>query len=117
DGSMMLVETAAVEKRMRDILVGRTGDANSCVHSENDDVIDGFTCVSKNYLVYQLTVEDPEVLVKPFVSAPHVWTLAQDPNDVWTEYICTTNEEPDVYKNLDQKTKDEYEKSGRSGAR
>src|SRR2546421_274966 len=76
-----------------------------------------FSRPSKNYLIYQLTVEDPEVLVKPFTSAPHVWTLAQAPNDVWTEYICTTNEEPDVYKNLDQKTKDEYEKSGRSGAR
>ena len=66
--------------------------------------------------MYQLTVEDPEVLVKPFVSAPHAWTLAQDPNDVWTEYICSANEEPDVYKNLDQKTKEEYEKSGRDAA-
>ena len=51
---------------------------------------------------------------KPFVSAPHMWTLAQDPADVWTEYLCTSNEEPDFWKNVDQKTKDEYEKSGRT---
>jgi hypothetical protein len=85
------------------------------LHSEKEHVIERFTRTSKNYLIYQLTVEDPEVLVKPFVSAPHVWTLAQDPNDVWTEYVCTANEEPDVYKNLDQKTKEEYERSGRDG--
>jgi hypothetical protein len=95
--------------------VGRQG---GWLHSEKEHVIERFSRPSKNYLMYQVTVEDPVVLVKPFVSAPRAWTLAQDPKDVWMEYICTTNEDPDVYKNLDQKTKDEYEKGGaRSAAR
>ena len=105
---------SAAVAMMRNISVGKTGDGNAWLHSEKEHVIERFTRPSKNYLIYQLTVEDPEVLVKPFVSAPHMWTLAQDPNDVWTEYLCTSNEEPDVYKKLDEKTKDEYEKSGRT---
>ena len=72
-------------------------------------------CVAHDTCARLPTLTVP-TLVKPFVSAPHAWTLAQDPNDVWTEYICSANEEPDVYKNLDQKTKEEYEKSGRDAA-
>ena len=115
EGDTLVVDTIAIDTRMRNISVGRTGDANAWLHSEKEHVIERFSRPSKNYLMYQVTVEDPEVLVKPFTSAPHVWTLAQDPNDVWTEYICTANEEPEVYKNLDQKTKEEYQRSGRDG--
>src|SRR6476659_4698328 len=115
EGDTLVVDTIAIDTRMRNISVGKTGDANAWLHSEKEHVIERFSRPSKNYLMYQLTVEDPEVLVKPFTSAPHVWTLAQDPNDVWTEYICTANEEPDVYKNLDATTKQEYERSGRDG--
>jgi hypothetical protein len=116
DGDTLVVDTIAIDTRMRNISVGRTGDANAWLHSEKEHVIERFSRPSKNYLTYQLTVEDPVVLVKPFVSAPHTWTLAQDPNDVWTEYICTANEEPDFWKNVDQKTKEEYEKSGRDSS-
>jgi hypothetical protein len=116
EGDTLVVDTVAIDTRMRNISVGRTGDANAWLHSEKEHVIERFSRPSKNYLTYQLTVEDPEVLVKPFTSAPHTWTLAQDPKDVWTEYICTANEEPDFWKNVDQKTKEEYEKSGRDGA-
>jgi hypothetical protein len=115
EGDTLVVDTIAIDTRMRNISVGRTGDANAWLHSEKEHVIERFSRPSKNYLMYQVTVEDPDVLVKPFTSAPHVWTLAQDPNDVWTEYICTANEEPDVYKNLDATTKQEYERSGRDG--
>ena len=113
EGDTLVVDTIAIDTRMRNISVGKTGDANAWLHSEKEHVIERFSRPSKNYLIYQITVEDPVVLQKPFVSAPHVWTLAQDPNDVWTEYICTSNEEPEFWKNVDQKTKDEYEKSGR----
>jgi hypothetical protein len=113
EGDTLVVDTIAIDTRMRNISVGRTGDANAWLHSAKEHVIERFSRPSKNYLTYQLTVEDPEVLVKPFTSAPHTWTLAQDPNDVWTEYICTANEDPDFWKNVDQKTKEEYEKSGR----
>ena len=115
EGDTLVVDTIAIDTRMRNISVGKTGDANAWLHSEKEHVIERFTRASKNYLMYTITVEDPEVLVKPFTSAPHAWTLAQDPNDVWTEYLCTSNEDPDFWKNVDQKTKEEYEKSGRQG--
>ena len=113
EGDTLVVDTIAIDTRMRNYSVGKTGEASAWLHSEKEHVIERFSRTSKNYVTYQITVEDPVVLVKPFTSAPHVWTLAQDPNDVWTEYICTANEEPEFWKNVDQKTKDEYEKSGR----
>jgi len=113
EGDTLVVDTIHIDTRMRNISVGKTGDANAWLHSEKEHVIERFSRPSKNYVMYQITVEDPEVLVKPFTSAPHAWTLAQDPNDVWTEYICTSNEDPEFWKNVDEKTKAEYEKSGR----
>ena len=46
---------------------------------------------------------------KPFTSAPLTWTLAQNPNDVWTEYPCTANEEPFHYENMSPEWKKQYE--------
>jgi hypothetical protein len=63
-------------------------------HSDKEHVIERFTRTSKNYLTYQVTVEDPVVLATPWKSAPRIWTLAQDPNDEWSEVFCTLNEEP-----------------------
>jgi hypothetical protein len=109
DGDTLVVDTVAIDERVRNISVGLAGDSNAWLHSDKEHVIERFTRTSKNYLTYQVTVEDPVVLAKTFTSPPLTWTLAQDPNDVWTEYICTENEDPDVYKNMDKKTKEEYE--------
>ena len=114
EGDTLVVDTIAIDTRMRNISVGRPGDAYAWLHSEKEHVIERFTRTSTNYITYQITVEDPVVLMKPFTSAPMSWTLAQDPNDVWTEYICSeNNEDPDVYKNVDEKSKDEYENGGK----
>jgi hypothetical protein len=110
DGDTLVVDTIAIDTRMRNISVGVPGDAAAWLHSEQEHVIERFSRPSKNYVTYQVHVEDPVVLVKPFTSAPLTWSLAQDPNDVWTEYICTGNEDADTWKNMDKKVKDEYEK-------
>ena len=110
EGDTLVVDTIAIDTRMRNISVGIPGDAAAWLHSDKEHVIERFTRTSTNYLSYQVIVDDPVVLMQPFTSAPLTWTLAQDPNDVWTEYICSeNNEEPDVYKKIDAKTKDEYE--------
>jgi hypothetical protein len=114
EGDTLVVDTIAIDTRMRNISVGLPGDANAWLHSDQEHVIERFSRPSKNYVMYQVHVEDPVVLVKPFTSAPLAWTLAQDPKDVWTEYICTENEDPETYKNMNQKEKDNYEKSGKS---
>jgi hypothetical protein len=114
EGDTLVVDTIAIDERMRNISVGVHGDAAAWLHSDKEHVIERFSRPSVNYLTYQITVEDPVVLVHPFTSAPLSWSLAQDPNDLWTEYICSeNNQEPDAYKNLDQKVKDEYEKGNK----
>jgi hypothetical protein len=105
EGDTLVVDTIAIDERMRNISVGRRGDANAWTHSKEERVIERFTRTSENYLTYQLTVIDPVVLMKPFVSAPMVWTLAQDPNDVWSEYHCTLNDDANAVQNMDAEAK------------
>jgi hypothetical protein len=109
EGDTLVVDTIAIDERMRNISVGRRGDANAWTHSKEERVIERFTRTSQNYLTYQLEVIDPVVLVKPFISAPMIWTLAQDPSDVWTEYHCTANEDAFHYQNLAPELRKKYE--------
>ena len=111
DGDTLVVDTVAIDTRMRNISVGIPGDSAAWLHSDQEHVVERFSRPSKNYVTYQVHVDDPVVLVKPFTSAPLSWSLAQDPNDVWSEYICTGNEDAETWKNMDKKVKDEYEKA------
>ena len=72
-----------IHTRMRNISVGLGGVANAWTHSEKEHVIQRFNRPSKNVLIYQVTVEDPIVLAKPFTSAPLRWSLAQGADDKW----------------------------------
>ena len=112
EGDTLVVDTIAIDTRMRNISVGRSGDRNAWTHSEQERVIERFSRPSKNFLTYQITVEDPVVLTQPFVSAPMRWSLAQGPEDVWTEYLCTANEDPASYEKLDAEYKENYERGG-----
>ena len=109
DGDTLVVETIAIDTRMRNISVGRSGDRNAWTHSEQERVIERFSRPSKNFLTYQVTVHDPVVLTQPCVSAPWRWSLAQGPDDVWTEYLCTANEDPALFEKLNQEYKDSYD--------
>lgn len=42
---------------------------------------------SMNYLVYQVTIEDPKVLTKPWTSAPRRWSLSLK-HEPLQEYFC-----------------------------
>ena len=86
EGDTLVVDTIAVDSRLMDM--------EKWHPSEKQRLTERFTRTSKNYLTYDLTIEDPLVLAKPYHYVPRTWTLAQDPNDAWTEYICTGNEEP-----------------------
>jgi hypothetical protein len=115
EGDTLVVDTIAIDTRMRNISVGRTGDRNAWTHSEEERVIERFSRPSKNYLYYQVTVIDPVVLEKPFTSVPHVWSLAQRADDNWTEYLCTANEEPEFWENVDAEHRETYERGGLPG--
>jgi len=99
-GDTLVVDAIAIDERMRNVGAGFPGEAGAWLHSEQEHIVERFTRPSKNYLIYQVTIEDPIVLAKPWTSAPRYWSLAQDPNDDWTEVFCTHNEEPEEYKKI-----------------
>lgn len=76
DGDTMVVDTVAVDTRMRNISVGLGGPKNAWTHSDKEHVIQRFSRPSKNVLNYQVTVEDPVVLAKPFTSPSLSFSLA-----------------------------------------
>ena len=82
DGETLVVDTVGVDARMRNISVGAFG-ANSWTHSDEERVTEHFSRPSKNSLIYQVTIDDPTVLAKPWTSAPVRWSLAEGANDRW----------------------------------
>ena len=102
EGDVLVVETTNIHPLHR-------------YSGEEMKVIERFSRPSENFLNYQVTVEDPVVLAQPFVSAPMRWSLAQGPDDVWTEYLCTNNEDADAYQKLDAEYRENYESGGGPG--
>lgn len=86
DKDTLVVDTVAIDARMRNISVGLPGMANAWTHSDKEHVIQRFSRPSKNVLMYQVTVEDPDVLAKPFTSAPLRWSLAGG-DDNWKPIV------------------------------
>jgi hypothetical protein len=125
DGDTMVIDVIAIDERLRNqgpflsrisnptLPGGRpAGEENEggggWFHSAQEHVIERLTRTSKNYLVYQVTIEDPVKLTKPWKSAPRIWSLASDPNDAWGEVFCTHDEEPAEMKKIrayEEKTK------------
>jgi hypothetical protein len=104
EGDTLVIDVIAIDERMWN----KGGAGGDWFHSDQEHVVERITRPSKNYLSYQITIEDPIVLTKPWKSAPRTWSLAQDPNDEWTEVFCTHNEEPDEINRIDaarEKTK------------
>lgn len=66
-------------------------------HSDELRVIERYSRPSMNYLVVQITVEDPQVLEKPWTSAPRRWTLGD--GNVY-EFYCTNNRELEELEEL-----------------
>jgi len=106
EGDTLVVDVTAIDTRLRNAIPGDT--SSGWFPSEKEHVVERFTRPSKNYLIYQVTVDDPDVLTKPWKSAPRIWTVAQDLHDEWGEVFCTLNQEPEEYKKITdarQKTK------------
>jgi len=96
DGDTLVLDVVAIDERMR--VFGGAG--TGWFPSDKEHVIERITRTSKNYLTYQITVEDPVVLAQPWKSAPRIWSLAADPHDEWGEVFCTLNEEPAEYQKI-----------------
>jgi hypothetical protein len=70
---------------------------NGWFHSDALRVTERYTRPSMNYLVVEVTVEDPKVLEKPWKSAPRRWTLG---NGEIYEFYCTNNLELEELQKL-----------------
>jgi hypothetical protein len=105
----LVIDVVAIDERLGNIGTGAVGEGGSdgatWLHSNQERVIERFTRSSKNYLTYQVTIEDPVVLAKPWTSAPRTWSLAQAADDEWGEVFCTLNQEPEEIKKIQNEAK------------
>lgn len=95
DGDTLVIDTIALDE-------STWNDLNAWFHSDQEHVVEHLSRPSMNYLIYQVTIEDPKVLTKPWTSAPRRWTLGHEDLE---EYFCTNNEEQEQYQLLEEKEK------------
>jgi hypothetical protein len=93
EGDTLVIDVIGLDERTWNNFTG-------WFHSDQEHVIERISRPSMNYLVYQVTIEDPKVLTKPWTSAPRVWTLGHE--DL-LEYFCTNNQDVEQYKSLKSK--------------
>jgi hypothetical protein len=105
EGDTLVIDVIGIDERTWNNFTG-------WFHSDQEHVIERVTRPSMNYLVVQVTIEDPKVLTKPWTSAPRVWTLAHE--DL-LEYYCTNNQEVDQYKALKDKESGGSQKQQKDG--
>ena len=72
---------------------------NGWFHSDELHVTERYTRPSMNYLIVEITVNDPKVLLKPWKSAPRRWTLGS--GEIY-EFYCTNNKELEELEKLRQ---------------
>jgi hypothetical protein len=93
DGDTLVIDVIGIDERTWNNFTG-------WFHSDQEHVVERVSRPSLNYLVVQVTIEDPKVLSKPWTSAPRVWTLGHE--DL-LEYFCTNNQDVEQYKSLKSK--------------
>jgi hypothetical protein len=83
EGDTLVVESAGFDERTYIM-------PNGWFHSDQLRVVERYSRPSMNYLIVEVTVDDPKVLTKPWKSAPRRWTLG---NGEIYEFYCTNNRE------------------------
>lgn len=92
EGDTLVIESTGFDERTY-------VSANGWFHSEDLKVIERYSRPSMNYLMVEITVEDPKVLERPWKSAPRRWTLGD--GEVY-EFYCTNNKEVEELEKLRQ---------------
>ena len=81
DGDALVIDTVAIDERV-------WNGEQWQFHSDQKHVIERITRPSMNYLIYQVTIEDPKVLTKPWTSAPRRYSLG---HEALLEWYCGIN--------------------------
>ena len=79
DGDTLVLDVIAIDTRLRNLVPGET--TPGWFPSDQEHVVERIDRTSKNLLTYQVTIEDPVVLAKPWSSAHRTWSLAQDTHE------------------------------------
>ncbi len=90
EGDTLVVETTGIDERTYI-------QPNGWFHSDALHITERYSRPSMNYLIVEITVDDPKVLVKPWKSAPRRWTLG---NGEMYEFYCTNNKEVEELEKL-----------------
>ena len=90
EGDTLVVESTGFDERTYIM-------PNGWFHSEALKVTERYTRPSMNYLIVEITVDDPKVLERPWKSAPRRWTLG---NGEIYEFYCTNNKELEELEKL-----------------
>jgi hypothetical protein len=90
EGDTLVVESVGFDERTYVM-------PNGWFHSDEMKVTERYSRPSMNYLIVEVTVEDPKVLTGPWKSAPRRWTLAS--GDIY-EFYCTNNRELEELQTL-----------------
>ena len=85
EGDTLVVDLIGLEARMW------LGPARGWFPSDDFHATERFTRPDASTLVYQVTIDDPKVLTKPWVSVPRRFTWA--PKKRLYEYYCTNNQD------------------------
>ena len=92
DGDTLVVDSIGFDERTYVM-------PNGWFHSDALHVTERYSRTSMNYLMVEITVDDPKVLAKPWKSAPRRWTLG---NGEVYEFYCTNNHELDELQKLQE---------------
>ena len=97
DGDTLIIDSVGFDER--------TWVGNAWPHSDQLRVIERLRRPSKNYLEYQFSVEDPQILTKPWTSGWRKFSLAQV-DDTLLENYCTNEQNSDQFRKIvDQEQK------------
>ena len=90
EGDTLVVDTIGIDERTY-------VQPNGWFHSDALHITERYSRPSMNYLIVEITVDDPKVLAKPWKSAPRRWTLG---NGEMYEFYCTNNKEVEELEKL-----------------
>jgi hypothetical protein len=94
EGDTLVIDVVALDERSHNFAGGEF------FHSDQEHVIEHISRPSMNYLVYQVTVEDPKVLRKPWNSAPRRWSLSRN-HERLEEFYCTNEQDAKEFQAVD----------------
>ena len=94
EGDTFVMETISLDERT-------WIQGNGWYHSDDVRVTERLRRPNRNYLEYQYTVEDPQVLTKPWTSPWRTYSLSATNEDL-TENFCTNNENVEQLLKLNQ---------------